>query len=135
MLFGSGDINETLRISGVAAANASYIITPGFRGCPGIPQQLIVTVNPLPFASMSISPGFTTFCSGNSVTLTSTTGSSYMWSTGATTQSITVSTAGNYTVTVSNANGCSATSTPTTITVNALPSVTIQRAQLLRALL
>ncbi len=44
---------------------------------------------------------------------------SYLWSTGATTQSITVNTSGNYTVTVTNpANTISTTSAPVVVTVN-----------------
>jgi hypothetical protein len=62
--------------------------------------------------------GSTTFCQGGSVMLTSSPGDSYLWSTGATTQSITVSAAGDYTVNVTSANGCSATSTVTAVTVN-----------------
>jgi len=50
--------------------------------------------------------GPTTFCEGGSVTLTSSAGSTYLWSTGATTSSINVTTSGNYTVQVTNANGC-----------------------------
>ncbi len=42
---------------------------------------------------------------------------SYLWSTGATTESITVSTSGNYSVTVTNAAGCSVTSAVTSVTV------------------
>jgi subtilisin-like proprotein convertase family protein len=45
----------------------------------------------------------------------------YQWSTGATTSSITVSTTGNYTVQVTDANGCSSTSAAATITVNPIP--------------
>jgi len=62
--------------------------------------------------------GSTTFCQGENVMLTSNPGASYLWSTGATTQSITVSSAGDYTVNVTNADGCSATSAATTVTVN-----------------
>lgn len=43
----------------------------------------------------------TTFCQGNSVTLTSTLATSYLWSNGATTQGITVSAVGNYSVQIS----------------------------------
>jgi len=68
--------------------------------------------------------GPTTFCIGGSVTLTSSAGTSYLWSTGAATQSINVSTAGSYTVRVTNSNGCqSLVSAATVITVNALPVV------------
>jgi hypothetical protein len=43
---------------------------------------------------------------------------SYLWSNGATTPSIEVSTAGDYTVTVTNSAGCSATSAATAVIVN-----------------
>ena len=48
-----------------------------------------------------------------------------MWSNGATTQAITASASGDYSVTVKNASGCSATSAATTVTVNPLPTATI----------
>ena len=69
--------------------------------------------------------GATTFCQGNSITLTSSTAGSYLWNNGATTQSITISTSGNYTVTVSIGTGCSASSNPTTVTVNSLPTASV----------
>jgi hypothetical protein len=66
--------------------------------------------------------GPTTFCAGGSVTLTSSAGTSYLWSNGATTQSINVTTSGSYTVKVTNISGCqSAASVATVVTVNALP--------------
>ncbi len=50
---------------------------------------------------------------------------SYAWTPGgATTSSITANATGNYTVTVSNTQGCSATSVPITVTVNPLPTIT-----------
>ena len=85
-----------------------------------------VTVNALPATPTITAGGPTTFCSGGSVTLTASAGSSYLWSTGATTASINVTTAGTYTVQVTNASGCqSAASAGTTVTVNALPSVPV----------
>jgi hypothetical protein len=59
--------------------------------------------------------GSTTFCQGGSVTLTANAGISYLWSTGATTQSIIATQAGNYSVTVTNASGCAGTSAATTV--------------------
>ena len=50
--------------------------------------------------------GPTTFCAGGSVTLTSSAGTTYLWSNGATTQSINVTSSGSYTVRVTNASGC-----------------------------
>lgn len=63
--------------------------------------------------------GPTSFCTGGSVTLTSTAGASYLWSTSETTQSIVVSTSGSYTVTMTDGGGCTATSAPTVVTENA----------------
>ena len=80
-----------------------------------------VTVNALPTATINAGSA-TIFCAGSSVTLTSSTGTSYLWSNGATTQSISLATAGSYTVTITNVSGCSATSSATTVTVNPLPT-------------
>ena len=85
-----------------------------------------VVINPQPVTppapNISVE-GPTTFCTGGNVTLTSSAGSTYVWSTGATTPSITISTAGSYTVQVTNPAGClSPASAATLITVN--PNVT-----------
>ncbi|GDX52628.1 hypothetical protein LBMAG27_16750 [Bacteroidota bacterium] len=67
------------------------------------------------------------FCYGGSSQLCAGTASSYLWSTGATTQCITVTTGGTYSVTVTNANGCT-TSCDKTITQYQLPSCSITGA-------
>ncbi|GDX51521.1 hypothetical protein LBMAG27_05680 [Bacteroidota bacterium] len=78
-------------------------------------------VIPTPIISAN---GPTTFCPGNSVTLTSSNSNSYLWNTGATTQSILVLTAGTYSITVSNAPACYASSAPvnTTVSICATPT-------------
>ena len=93
------------------------------NGCQSATSAVtVVTVNALPATSTITADGLTTFCDGGSVTLTSSAEANYLWSTGATTQSVNAVTAGNYSVQVINANGCqSAASTATIITVNALP--------------
>lgn len=69
--------------------------------------------------------GPTTFCPGSNVVLTASSGTSYSWSNGATTQSITVTSSGNYSVTVS-AGNCIGTSSNTTVTVTSnYPTPTI----------
>lgn len=82
-----------------------------------------VTINSLPPAPTIASGGATTFCDGNSVTLTSSETGGNNWSTTETTDVITVSTGGTYTVTYTDGNGCQATSAPTTITVNPNPVI------------
>ena len=82
------------------------------NGCTNTASQLI-TVNALPTVEIS---GTLTYCAGATTTLTATAGlSSYLWSTGETTQSINV-TAGSYTVTGTDSNGCTATSSPAIVT-------------------
>lgn len=71
--------------------------------------------------------GATTFCAGNAVDLSANTvaGATYEWSNSEATEDITVTSSGTYSVTITNSNGCEATSSPATVTVNALPSVSI----------
>ena len=52
------------------------------------------------------------------MTLSSSLANSYLWSNGETARDIVATTAGNYSVVVTNANGCSAASANTTVTVN-----------------
>ena len=93
-------------------------------GCAGDSDPVQVTVNPLP--TPTVTPvGSTTFCDGGTVTLTTGSYASYLWNTGETTQSITVDTSGTYTVTVTNGNGCEATSAGLNVTVNDLPEPTV----------
>ncbi len=109
----------------VVNASGNYVVTvTNANGCSAVSAPIAVTVNALPVAAITANSS-TTFCAGGSVTLVASTGASYLWSNGQYTQSITVSTAGTYTVTVTNAAGCSATSAGTVVTVNALPTPTI----------
>ena len=66
--------------------------------------------------------GPTSFCPGGSVTLTSSSTTGNTWSTGATTQSITVNTAGTYSVALSNGT-CVTNSTPISVTLLTAPSI------------
>ncbi|WP_206430315.1 T9SS type B sorting domain-containing protein, partial [Flavobacterium ustbae] len=108
-----------------AASSGSYTVTFNNGTCTSAASApASVTVNPLPAAPSISAGGATTFCSGGSVTLTSSYATGNLWSTGATTQSITVSTSGSYTVRVTDGNGCqSAASTPASVTVNPMPDV------------
>lgn len=65
-----------------------------------------VTVLPIPNAPIISASGALNFCQGGSVSLTANTSSSYLWSNGATSQSITVTNSGNYSVIITDNNGC-----------------------------
>lgn len=103
--------------------NISVIVTNA-NGCSAASDITSVVVNALPVATISSLNG-NSFCQGSSVTLVASTGSSYLWSTGAITQSVTLSTTQTVTVTITNANGCTSTSAPFSVTMNAAPSAIV----------
>lgn len=95
-------------------------------GCSATSANTVVSVGTGTAPTPTISAGgATTFCQGGSVQLSASQGTSYLWSNGATTQSITASVGGSYTVRVAQSNGCSATSSATTVTVNPVASFTV----------
>src|ERR1035437_2022518 len=114
----------TTQIINVTTAGSYTLKVTNASGCQSAASAaIIVTVNALPATPTITAGGPTTFCTGGNVTLTSSAGTSYLWSTGATTASINATTAGSYTVKVKNANGCQSTaSAATAVTVNALPA-------------
>ncbi len=98
-----------------------YSVTVNDHGCI-LTDQVQLDNYPAPNPVIS---GVTSFCQGASKPLSVTgTFPSYLWSTGATTQSITVSASGTYGVTVTGSNGC-AGSTSALVTVHPLPTVTM----------
>jgi hypothetical protein len=94
------------------------------KGCTGTSAPVQVTVINNPPATINII-GNTAICAGQSTTLSAPAGFSYIWNTGAQSQFLTVSQSGNYSVQVTNANGCSAASASVQINVSALPNATI----------
>ncbi|MBN2561793.1 MAG: DNRLRE domain-containing protein, partial [Phycisphaerae bacterium] len=83
-----------------------------------------LTVNANSVVTITADPG-ETVCEGTTVALDAGAGfASYLWSTGEETQTIEVTSAGTYNVTVTDANGCEGTD-DIYITVNANPAVTI----------
>src|SRR5258706_8215192 len=93
-------------------------------GCDSV-ATLVLTINTTPPAPTISTSGATTFCQGGSVTLTSSQATGNLWSTGETTQSITVNGSGSYTVTYTSPTGCvSGTSSPAIVTVNTPTSST-----------
>jgi hypothetical protein len=103
-------------------SSGSYSATVTQNGCVSPSSNIItVTVNPTPSQPLITINGSTTFCSGESSILTSSSSNGNLWSTGQTSQSITVTNSGIYSVQVTS-NGCSNSSTPITITANPSPS-------------
>ncbi len=103
--FGGPDFSYYVRVKESVATCPTVDISGGATNltasavCPPIGQQFTAEIT-----------GPAGICSGGSATLTATTtpvmmGNSYLWSTGQTTDNISVSAAGTYTVTVTNTSG------------------------------
>jgi hypothetical protein len=114
----------SISVSPTVTTTYSVVSGAGFGSCPGTAfYTLTVTPNPPPTVTIS---GSTVTCSGQTDLLTASGATTYTWNTGATTATIsptpTVST--NYTVTGTDASGCTNVST-LSVTVNGLPNITV----------
>lgn len=108
----------------ITAGPGTYSVTVSKSGCTATSAAVTVSYYTVTAPTINAS-GSTTLCAGGNVVLTSSAGSAYSWSTGSTANNIAVTTTGNYFVTVTDANGCVAASSPTTVTVNPLATATI----------
>ena len=113
---------ETARSIVVRTTGNYWCVVTDANGCSNRSDTVRVNVFPSALPIVTIS-GPLTFCEGGSVTLTAPAGfSGYLWSNGATTQTITVTASGSYTVSVADGNGCTGTSTEVDVTVYAKPT-------------
>ncbi len=107
-----------------------YVSQKNAAGDESPRAMITVTVNASPSAPIISASGSTSLCVGSSVTLTSSYNSGNLWSTNATSNFISVNTTGIYSVTHTDANGCSTTSQPTIVNVSNAPVPTIQASAL-----
>jgi hypothetical protein len=115
-------------VTSSTTTNTVYTVTgTGANGCTNT-ATATVTVNALPVASITPN-GLVEICQGQSIALTGNGGVSYLWNTGAPTQSITANTEGLYTVTATDANGCTDTESQF-VKVNFLPNIGVNNASI-----
>ncbi|MFH0865123.1 MAG: PKD domain-containing protein [Bacteroidota bacterium] len=117
-LWNTGTGTSSIIVSPSSTSTYTVTVTGG-NGCTAS-DNVVVYVNASPTASAGPDQSL---CSGQSISITASGGSSYLWNTGATTSSISISPASTttYTVTVTSGNGCSATDA-VLVTVNPTPT-------------
>jgi hypothetical protein len=116
-LWSNGATTQTINVT--AAGSYTVTITDGL-GCSNS-STVAVAVNTRPTVTVS---GTATVCAGQSVTLTAVGGATYLWNTGVTTNTLTVTPSANttYSVIGTNVAGCSDTAT-FSVAVDAIPTM------------
>jgi hypothetical protein len=100
----------------------TFYVTLGTGICKLISKPIVTTVAPSPPIPTITVNGPVSFCAGDSVLLTASPASSYLWTNGATTSSIYGTSAGAYSVVVENSFGCTASSAPVNLAIYSLPA-------------
>ncbi|MBU3660613.1 MAG: BspA family leucine-rich repeat surface protein [Flavobacteriales bacterium] len=140
-LTASGGTTYSWSVTGTTASitqsptiTTTYTVTARTNGCQGTAQQTI-TVNALPFIGIDVTensgtPDDASICANVNITLSASNGIAYVWSTGETTASITKNpaTTTTYTLTITDANGCSSSMSKMVTTVPA-PIVNIANTE------
>jgi len=123
-LTGTGNLNFVGTTPGTLQT-ATITVTPIAGTCSGTPTTFNITVRPGIATAIT---GIRSVCSGNSTTLTATTGNTFLWNGGQTTQSVTISPTSNtnFVVTATDATGCTASATAL-VRVNPTNGVTLLR--------
>lgn len=111
----SQDVNNTGTFSVIARSS---------KGCTAASNVVSVTVNENPTVSITAN-GSTSFCTGGSVEITSSQVGGNVWNTNATSDAITVSATGDFSLEYTDANGCSASSNTISVNVSDSPIPTI----------
>ena len=116
-LWSTGATTQTI----VATTAGQYVVTVfGTNGC-ATNDTLTVTLKAVPVVNLGVDQNI---CTSDTITLNAANvGATYLWSTGATTQTIRVNLANTYSVAVTNAGGCT-TNDAVVITNKAVPNST-----------
>ena len=122
---GLGSITPIIPSTTTPGIFTYYVSQKNAAGDESPRAMVTVTVNALPATPTISASGSTTFCTGGSVDLTSSSTTGNLWSNNATASTITVSNSGSFSVTVTDGNSCSATSTSINVNVSNAPIPTI----------
>ena len=124
--FGDGNTANGVNISHSYQSSGTYNLTMYFTRPESCMEDSISTFLNINDISVQITPNNPQICTGNSIVLNGSGASTYSWSTGDSTASITVTpnATTTYTVTGSSGVGCSNTAT-VTVTVGSSPTITV----------
>ncbi|MBK9983411.1 MAG: gliding motility-associated C-terminal domain-containing protein [Saprospiraceae bacterium] len=117
-IWNDGSVNQTLDVT---SSGTYHVTVTDANGCTGIASSDVTEL-----ASLSpLITGTLEFCEGSGTALDAGPGyTSYLWSTGATSQTISVTDGNNYGVMVTDADGCSGSTNVNTV-MHSLPNVMI----------
>jgi hypothetical protein len=121
----------------VAQAGTYSVTATSANGCQGTSAPVVVSLYSVPTAVVSVN-GPTVLCTGQSTQLTAPAGmTAYAWSQGGsllagqTSSTLVTAQAGTYTLSVTNGQGCSATSAPLVVTASTTPSAAVSASSAL----
>ena len=118
------DANKNLYLTGYINGIVDFDTGIGVYNLDG-PYEKVFVLKLCQMGLVSLlTSGPTMFCDGGSVTLSSSSASTYSWSSGATTSSIIVNTSGGYSVVSTGTNGCAAVNI-VSVTVYPNPTITL----------
>ncbi|AUD07269.1 T9SS type A sorting domain-containing protein [Spirosoma pollinicola] len=111
------------KVISVGNSGAYFLTVTDQNGCTSAQSNTIaVTANPVPAKPVIATNGPTTFCADRTITLTAPQDVAYQWTSGQTSQSITVGQSGDFAVRTTNQFGCSSVQSDVlTLKVNPLP--------------
>ena len=125
-IWSTGSTAQSITVYG----SGSYSVKAVVGSCTSAASNAVtVTVNPNAGKPTVTASGPLTFCSGGSVTLTSSAATGNLWSNGATTQSISVTSTGSYSVKIVTGGCTSVASSAVLVTVNSTPATPVATAQ------
>ena len=111
------------KVVSIGSSGSYFLTVTDQNGCTSAQSNtVVVTANPTPAKPVITANGPTTFCADRNVTLSAPQDVAFQWSSGQTSQSITLNQSGNFTVQTRNQFNC--TSVPSdvvTLKVNPLP--------------
>jgi gliding motility-associated-like protein len=108
----------------ITTANTYTLIVTGANGCDATTSITVTDDFLAPIASIAASNTVLS-CTNTSVTLVASGGGSYSWTGGSTSSSLTVTSPGTYTVTVTSPNGCTASSSQVITQSTTPPTVNV----------